>query len=282
MRWRGSPAVLVALPLAGAVRASNGLAGFEPLIKRVQALVRKNYRHLTNLDEANLSPSAVKWWLQIPPQQGEAARLRLPFTSSNLNFLGGLMKLRSILFAALLLTFHVQAGDAATFSFSFDSDGLEEAFNTPNVAGTTTGLLFGLNENGLNQTPSGIEIVSSPIGITDAFLDSSSIVGGVNVVNGQITGTTSFGVSANNFVGNPIVFDLNGKSSDNSLGQCTDTTCTDVIRTYNREGLDGVTFAEVSAVPEPSTWLMLILGFAGVGFMAYRRSRNNGLALAAG
>jgi PEP-CTERM motif len=27
----------------------------------------------------------------------------------------------------------------------------------------------------------------------------------------------------------------------------------------------------VTAVPEPSTWAMLILGFAGVGFMAYRR-----------
>ena len=27
----------------------------------------------------------------------------------------------------------------------------------------------------------------------------------------------------------------------------------------------------VTAVPEPSTWAMMILGFAGVGFMAYRR-----------
>jgi hypothetical protein len=27
----------------------------------------------------------------------------------------------------------------------------------------------------------------------------------------------------------------------------------------------------VSAVPEPSTWAMMILGFFGVGFMAYRR-----------
>lgn len=27
----------------------------------------------------------------------------------------------------------------------------------------------------------------------------------------------------------------------------------------------------VSAVPEPSTWAMMIIGFAGVGFMAYRR-----------
>ncbi len=39
--------------------------------------------------------------------------------------------------------------------------------------------------------------------------------------------------------------------------------------------------SSVAAVPEPSTWAMMILGFAGVGFMAYRRSRkDNGLALA--
>jgi hypothetical protein len=29
-----------------------------------------------------------------------------------------------------------------------------------------------------------------------------------------------------------------------------------------------------SAVPEPSTWAMMILGFCGVGFMAYRRKQN--------
>jgi hypothetical protein len=37
-------------------------------------------------------------------------------------------------------------------------------------------------------------------------------------------------------------------------------------------------FAISAAVPEPSTWAMMILGFAGVGFMAYRR-RNQGAAL---
>jgi hypothetical protein len=30
----------------------------------------------------------------------------------------------------------------------------------------------------------------------------------------------------------------------------------------------------VSPVPEPSTWAMMILGFVGVGFMAYRRKQN--------
>jgi PEP-CTERM motif len=30
----------------------------------------------------------------------------------------------------------------------------------------------------------------------------------------------------------------------------------------------------VTAVPEPSTWAMMILGFSGIGFMAYRRKQN--------
>jgi hypothetical protein len=32
------------------------------------------------------------------------------------------------------------------------------------------------------------------------------------------------------------------------------------------------------SVPEPSTWAMMLLGFAGVGFMAYRRKNNVALA----
>jgi hypothetical protein len=32
----------------------------------------------------------------------------------------------------------------------------------------------------------------------------------------------------------------------------------------------------VNAVPESSTWAMMILGFAGVGFMAYRRHAGSG------
>jgi hypothetical protein len=31
----------------------------------------------------------------------------------------------------------------------------------------------------------------------------------------------------------------------------------------------------VAGVPEPSTWAMMILGFAGVGFMAYRRRNKS-------
>ena len=41
----------------------------------------------------------------------------------------------------------------------------------------------------------------------------------------------------------------------------------------------GVGTLAVSAVPEPSTWAMMILGFCGIGFMAYRR-KQNGVAAA--
>jgi hypothetical protein len=35
--------------------------------------------------------------------------------------------------------------------------------------------------------------------------------------------------------------------------------------------------SRVGAVPEPSTWAMMILGFAGIGFMAYRRKSQPAL-----
>jgi hypothetical protein len=44
----------------------------------------------------------------------------------------------------------------------------------------------------------------------------------------------------------------------------------------NSNALDNIVLS-TGAVPEPSTWAMMILGFAGVGFMAYRR--KNAMAL---
>lgn len=39
-------------------------------------------------------------------------------------------------------------------------------------------------------------------------------------------------------------------------------------------------FAFTAAVPEASTWAMMILGFAGIGFMAYRRKSHSALIAA--
>jgi hypothetical protein len=42
---------------------------------------------------------------------------------------------------------------------------------------------------------------------------------------------------------------------------------------FNESG--GLQVTQVTAVPEPSTWAMMVLGFLGVGFMAYRRKGKN-------
>jgi hypothetical protein len=43
---------------------------------------------------------------------------------------------------------------------------------------------------------------------------------------------------------------------------------------FNGSGSFSASAGVVAAVPEPSTWAMMILGFCGVGFMAYRRTQN--------
>jgi hypothetical protein len=58
------------------------------------------------------------------------------------------------------------------------------------------------------------------------------------------------------------------------LGCTSSSTLSDVSISFGTNGFSvpatpgGVVF---SAVPQPSTWATMILGFFGVGFMAYRR-----------
>ena len=44
--------------------------------------------------------------------------------------------------------------------------------------------------------------------------------------------------------------------------------------------LDSLELTSVASIPEPSIWAMMILGFAGVGFMAYRRKSTAALMAA--
>jgi hypothetical protein len=61
-----------------------------------------------------------------------------------------------------------------------------------------------------------------------------------------------------------------------------DSTPGSYLLTTQSGGASTVTFSSTTvATPEPSTWAMMILGFLGVGFMAYRRkNRSAGLRLA--
>jgi hypothetical protein len=46
------------------------------------------------------------------------------------------------------------------------------------------------------------------------------------------------------------------------------------INARDNPGLEGLASPVAGAVPEPSTWAMMVLGFAGIGFMAYRRKAS--------
>ena len=55
----------------------------------------------------------------------------------------------------------------------------------------------------------------------------------------------------------------------------------DPIDTSGTFSLTGVSVLSLnSAIPEPSTWAMMLLGFAGLGFAGYRASRRKGVAAA--
>jgi hypothetical protein len=69
-------------------------------------------------------------------------------------------------------------------------------------------------------------------------------------------------------LGNTVVLDA-------GLGSvCPTGRCGTILRANNFIG----TFT--TAVPEPSTWAMLLLGFAGIGFMGYRRRSKPALMAA--
>jgi PEP-CTERM motif len=43
-------------------------------------------------------------------------------------------------------------------------------------------------------------------------------------------------------------------------------------------GFESTKFGSTQTIPEPSTWAMMLLGFAGLGFLAYRKVRTGPLA----
>jgi hypothetical protein len=77
-------------------------------------------------------------------------------------------------------------------------------------------------------------------------------------VIGPVAATANCGANCQGFGGSAILTAGNYYLDISGIGGGT-------------SGYGGTLSTSVSAVPEPSTWAMMILGFFGVGFMAYRR-----------
>ena len=114
-------------------------------------------------------------------------------------------------------------------------------WQSPNVSGTGAGVID-FSPTGLNVTQGQQYVV-----LLSTF--------GIQGDTGQATVGTCFPSCTD--VGNLVT----GVVTSNQ------TTWSNAFKIYDTQF--SVTIA--SPVPEPSTWAMMILGFAGVGFMAYRR-----------
>jgi hypothetical protein len=67
-------------------------------------------------------------------------------------------------------------------------------------------------------------------------------------------------------------------TNDTGIGISGGLTSSPGPTQVNFEGVLSFTSpSTVPGVPEPSTWAMMIIGFAGVGFMAYRRRNKTAL-----
>jgi hypothetical protein len=106
----------------------------------------------------------------------------------------------------------------------------------------------------------------------NAATDGSVVihVQGINIDGGFFEDDFTVDANGQNFF---TITSINGQlMTDISLTAINSATFEDVRQVR----LGG--FETVGAIPEPSTWAMMILGFAGVGFLAYRR-RGQGQTL---
>ena len=157
------------------------------------------------------------------------------------------------------------------------------------------GQLLWWTPNGTNTLATGTSIITIPSSGLDRNMFATN-GGGSSDQNGLfqtaiLTGTIVANAGATiKFGGDDDVFlVLNGKVVDQVGG--VHSTTDDIYHitspgTYSLELFYAdrqtvaanlqfdLTNATVSAVPEPSTWAMMILGFMGVGFMAYRRKNR--------
>jgi hypothetical protein len=214
---------------------------------------------------------------------------------------------------ALANLIFVSAGNAGTVFYQSATD-----FNAATTNQVTTGFNGILTNDQRTSTgyasysPSlavnGINFSGAPLGAVNinaaGFYNSSDfsvdylinpyqISSDPNVLTITFAPTTAFGLDFSTFNKGPAAFELSnsfGTTVDPTLGfensqfigfVSTDMLSSLTLTVSSTESwvVTDVTTA-VAAVPEPSTWAMMLLGFAGVGFMAYRRKSKPALMAA--
>jgi hypothetical protein len=144
-----------------------------------------------------------------------------------------------------------------TFSLNVDGYVAGPPFGAAYNLTTTAGALAG-NTYASGQSPSAD--INNPTNTVVTFQEYVPVNSPSTDTVLQLTFASTLGLGNNTLLGG-----LDGPS-----WECVGFSCptNGPIRYISS---DVTVVGTVAAVPEPSTWAMLILGFAGIGFMTYRR-----------
>jgi hypothetical protein len=171
------------------------------------------------------------------------------------------------------------------------SSQVQEVFENLNAAPTT---FSATATTALTFTGTGI----SPVAGHAATLGSETTLGAFDGVI-DFRGTSGFVITSTGFdLSEFATEDVQSSDFSNFIGSGNYTGLISGLGIFSISGADNVvslfsaeeegavsltyTFTEaaVGAVPEPSTWAMMLLGFAGIGFMVYRRKSTPALMVA--
>jgi len=194
-------------------------------------------------------------------------------TDALTGFVGSYTQVTVNLVAATTWDFVSTGNSTVTFSFNSSST----------IAASSVGLAAGSPFTWVTPPP----VVNNPYGSFTNGLDLTGH-GGSGAVEPPLVFTLD-GVSSSNllvlstapgpgnanFGGGAAYFAADLLCDNASV--CGSTTNTGVVAGNNHVTIPPL---QQESVPEPSTWAMMILGFFGVGFMAYRRKSQMSLRLA--
>jgi hypothetical protein len=177
-----------------------------------------------------------------------------------------------LLLAASIIAASAASAQASTvlYDLTFNSQGsvvgtaqLALNLSSPTFSGT----INSSNDSGFVSLTGTLLGDSFSVTSTSGF-DNIFITSGITLVNGNITSiVTPFGgggIGASGPDSSGFFFNQNGANAGQPGLNFTFTP-------FGETTTNGTVSSVVEAVPEPSTWAMMILGFFGVGFVAYRR-----------
>ncbi len=196
----------------------------------------------------------------------------------------GFLKTAAAVSSLTLLTFVVEPAQAATVTYDWTLTG--PAASLGGFAFTGSGTITattGANGDIITAVTGELTNGSAIDMITGLAAAGSTIFNNDNLLFPVGTSFTSPNdyTSVSNLDGKGFGVTTNGGTFafygfDTPSGSAPPANTNDYAE-YGPGGFGVGTFTLTAAVPEPSTWAMMILGFTGLGFMAYRR-RNNAFA----